>query len=81
MARLNQWAFAGNLINSPNVRVGKIVGQFGLPPLRGANWIAQNATGEQFVPKLHGGRDIILPLIVRDTPNGISQGIFEMVAG
>ena len=81
MARLNQWAFAGNLINSPNVRVGKIVGQFGLPPLRGANWIAQNATGEQFVPKLHGGRDIILPLIVRDTPNGISQGIFDMVAG
>ena len=54
MARLNQWAFAGNLINSPNVRVGKIVGQFGLPPLRGANWIAQNATGEQFVQKLHG---------------------------
>jgi hypothetical protein len=81
VARLNQFSFNGQLINSPNVRVGKIVGQFGLPQLRGSNWIAQNATGEQFVQKLHGGRDIILPLIVRDTPNGISQSIFDMISG
>ena len=81
MARFNQFAFNGQLINGPNIRIGQITGQFGLPPLRGANWIAQNATGELFVPKLHGGRDIILPLIVRDTPNGISQSIFDMIAG
>jgi hypothetical protein len=56
MARLNQWAFRGNILNGPNVRIGKVAGAFALPPLRGSNWIAQNATGEQFVSKLHGGR-------------------------
>ena len=81
MARLNQFSFNGQLINGPNVRIGQITGQFGLPQLRGANWIAQGATGEIFVPKLHGGRDIILPLSVRDTPTGISQSIFDMIAG
>ena len=81
MARFNQFSFAGQLINGPNIRIGQITGQFGLPQLRGSNWIAQNATGEQWLKKLHGGRDIILPLIVRDTPNGISQSIFDMIAG
>lgn len=80
MARFNQFSFRGQLINGPNVRIGQITGQFGLPQLRGANWIAQGATGEIFVPKLHGAHDIILPLIVRDIPNGISQSIFDQIA-
>jgi hypothetical protein len=65
MAALNRFSFGGFPLNQPNMKITQMRG-FGQPPLRGANWIAQNATGEQFVPKLHGGRVVHFLITIID---------------
>ena len=80
MARINQWAFRGQILNSQYVRIRQMVGPFSLPPLRGSDWITYGHTGELFVPKVHGGRDIQLELIVRDVPYGIAPIIFDQLS-
>ena len=77
MARLNQWAFRGQLLNSPNVRIRKMTGPFSLPPIRGEDFLTMGRTGRLFVPKLHDSRRISLEIIVRDVPTGVTQGIFD----
>jgi len=79
MARVNQWAFRGQLINSPYVRVRDITGQWGLPPLRGENFLTYNATGRLFVPKIHDEKHITLELLVRDTPSGMAAYVFDQL--
>ena len=80
MARLNQWAFRGTAINAANVLVRDITGAFGLPPLRGDDWVAPGRTGRIFVPKKHDARDIQLEIIVRDVPAGVTPAIFDQIA-
>jgi len=80
MARLNQWAFRGSIINGPNVRVRDISGAFGLPPLRGEDFLTMGRTGRVFVPKVHDSREITLEIIVRDVPYGVTPGIFDQIA-
>ena len=80
MARINQWAFRGQILNSQYVRIRQMVGPFSLPPLRGSDWVTYGHTGELFVPKLHGPRDIQLELIVRDVPYGIAPIIFDQLS-
>ena len=72
MARLNQWAFRGQLLNSPNVRIRKMTGPFSLPPIRGEDFLTMGRTGRLFVPKLHDSRRISLEIIVRDVPAGVT---------
>ena len=78
--RLNQWSFRGQIINGPNVRVRKMTGPFGLPPVRGDDFLTMGRTGQQFVPKKHDSRRISLEIIVRDVPIGVTQGIFDNLA-
>ena len=77
MARLNQWSFRGEILNSPYVRVRQITGAFGLPPLRGTDFPTNLRTGAQFVPKITDSRRITLELIVRDNGTGIAAAIFD----
>jgi hypothetical protein len=80
MARINQWAFRGQILNSPYVRIRHMTGPFSLPPLKGQNFPTMGGTGELFVPKLHGPRDLQLEIIVRDMPYGIAPIIFDQLS-
>lgn len=80
MARLNQWSFRGQILNGPNVRIRDISGAFGLPPVRGSDFLTYGRTGQLFVPKLHDSRDITLEIIVRDSSYGVAAGVFDQLA-
>ena len=82
MSRLNQWAFRGFALNQNGARVRDMTGIFGLPPLRGDNFLTMGQTGQLFVPKLHDQRTISLAITVyEDWLNGTSaQGFFDQLA-
>ena len=80
MAAITNWTFRGTALNSGNTKITGMTGFSNLPPLHGANWIAQNATGEQFVPKLHGGRDIAFAIEVLDVPTNSAQALLDTIS-
>jgi hypothetical protein len=77
MAQLNVWSFRGQPLNRPNVRVEQITGQFGLPPLRGEDFLAFNRTGRLFIPKTADARKISLAIVITDEPAWVAQSIFD----
>jgi hypothetical protein len=84
MARLNQWAFRGFNLNQPGVRVRDMTGEFGLPPLRGSDFLTMGRTGQLWVPKLPDERHISLEIVVYEDAFGSgvggAQGFFDQLA-
>jgi hypothetical protein len=62
-----RFSFRGFGFNKENVRVRDVTGLFGLPPLRGQNFVASGRTGQIWTPKKHDGRVVTLELVVTDT--------------
>ena len=54
--------------------------QFGLPPLRGENFLTMGRTGQLFVPKIHDSRRISLLIEVADLPAGHAQTAFDALS-
>lgn len=77
MAQLNRWSFRGVPLNRTNVRIRQMTGQFGLPPLRGNDFLTFNRTGQLFIPKIHDSRRIGLEIIITDEPAWVAQSIFD----
>ena len=79
----SSWSFRGtnlNTLTSAKIDVTDVTGQFGLPPLRGENFLTMGRTGQLFVPKIHDSRRISLLIEVADLPAGHAQTAFDALA-
>jgi len=65
-AALNRWSFRGTPLNRPDLRVRKMTGIHGVPPLRGTDFLTMGVTGQLWVRKLADSRRIGLELLLTD---------------
>jgi hypothetical protein len=80
MAAISGWTFRGTSLNSGNIKITDVSGLFGLPPLRGDNWLTYGHTGQLFVPKVHDQRHIMLKIEVLDQPLNSAQALFASLS-
>jgi hypothetical protein len=80
MAAISGWTFRGTALNSGNIKITDVSGLFGLPPLRGDDWLTYGHTGRLFVPKVHDSRHIMLKIEVLDQPLNSAQALFASLS-